>query len=162
MAIGRHQCRTPIERVPAGVPLRQIVEGFSSRVSGGSAATIATVGFFFLFTHSMIKSLKELLVTLKREGNCDTKFFHRDFVLKYVVIGGKKGLTESGLFLGPILEQIGTCCRYLHQNAELFKNEKNMTTPSRAVKKLTETIKSLSSKYTHILICSPRTIFTFH
>ena len=51
-----------------------------------------------------------------------------NFVLKYVVIGGKKDFqVESGLlgrigtFLGPILEQTGTFHRYLHQNAELLK-----------------------------------------
>ena len=42
-------------------------------------------------------------------SGCDTKFCHRDFVLKYVVIRGKKGLSgRIGTFLGPILEQIGT------------------------------------------------------
>ena len=35
---------------------------------------------------------------------------------------GKKGLSgRIGTFSGPILEQIGTFCRYLHQNAELLK-----------------------------------------
>ena len=35
---------------------------------------------------------------------------------------GKKGLSgRIGTFSGPILEQIGTFCHYLHQNAELLK-----------------------------------------
>ena len=67
---------------------------------------------------------------LNTSNGCNTKFCHRDFVLKYVVIGGKKGLSgRIGTFLGPILEQIGTFCRYLHQNAELLKIMRKQDNP---------------------------------
>ena len=76
---------------------------------------------------------------------------------------GKKGLSgRIGTFSGPILEQIGTFCRHLHQNAELLKIMRKHDNPISRREKVHGKNKSLSSKYTLILICSPRTIFTFH
>ena len=47
-------------------------------------------------------------------------------MLNYVVIGGKKDFHEES---GPILEQIGTFCRYLHQNEELLKIMRKQDNP---------------------------------
>ena len=63
---------------------------------------------------------------------------------------GKKGLSgRIGTFSGPILEQIGTFCRYLHQNAELLKIMRKHDNPISRPEKVHWKTKSLSSKYTH-------------
>ena len=64
---------------------------------------------------------------------------------------GKKGLSgRIGTFSGPILEQIGTFCRYLPQNAELLKIMRKHDNPISRREKVHRKTKSLSSKYTHI------------
>ena len=81
----------------------------------------------------------------KKDNACSTKFCHRNFVLKYVVREKKDFQEESG----PILQQIGTFCRYLHQNAELLKIMRKHDNPILRREKVHGKNKSLSSKYTY-------------